>query len=168
MNDFALDDFEQRQKRDQYLLPWYDKFAEATVVDLDQEFQQLGIDTILVYRKSRQVLNVEEKIVRWPDRGYAYDAFAFEEYSCTLPQIETLGWMFTGKACRLLYCFTQKEGWLDCYWIDFRAVQKWFLQHRTEFGIFRNKEKNRSQGRVVPIDLVERVAQTMNFELGAP
>jgi hypothetical protein len=165
MNEFAADDMFQREKRERYILPWYESFANVTCVDTLREFQGLGIDTILIRHDNRHVVNVEEKVVRWP--GYKYEAFTLETDSCTVLDHESPGWMCYSRSDRLLYCFETEQGQLDCWWIDFPCLQKWFWERLEGFARFQMKEKNKTAGRVVPIEDVAAEVPLKNFSLPA-
>ena len=165
MNDFASDDAFQRAKRDELLLPgFYGEYAcEGRYVVVDKGRlatllqQRYAIDT-WVQGRDGTCIAIEEKIVRW--KGYRYHSFFFETRSCTVPGFESDGWMVYGKADYLLYCFTQADGGLECWLIEFPALQAWFWPRVEQFKLHVMDEKNRSEGRLVPTMMVHRAVRT--------
>jgi hypothetical protein len=159
VNDFREDNEWQRRLRDEILAPgFYGKFAvdgRYVVIDKGVLATQLqrdyAVDTVAQGRNGAAIF-IEEKIVRW--KGRSYSAFALETKSCTLPGIEKPGWMFYGRADFLLYAFQQANGDLICWLIDFPKLQEWFWPLETSFPTFQMSERNRSSGRVVPIEAV--------------
>ena len=164
MNAFLDDDAYQRHMRDTVLVPAFYElrfYGRFRFFDGDMDHQNRGIDTV-VYLDGRPIY-IEEKIVRW--KGRKYDAFALETESCTVKGHEKPGWMHYGEADRLLYCFAMEAGWLDCWWLDFGALQKWFWPLEDTFPVFQMDTKNRSAGRVVPIMAVRKAVAWKNFQL---
>lgn len=165
MNDFHDDDKWQRDQRDRILAPgFYGRYAvSGRYVVLDKGRmanilqQRFAVDTIVQGRDGAAIC-IEEKIVRW--KGYRYECFALETKSCTVPGHESPGWMFYGEADYLLYCFQQENDDLDCWLIDFPQLYDWFWPRESTFPIFRNEKKNRTLGRVVPIEDVRRAVST--------
>jgi hypothetical protein len=74
--------------------------------------------------------------------------------SCTVQGLERKGWMATGQADRLLYCFEQEGDTLSCWWMDFPALREWFWSVESSFAEFQMTKRNQTAGRVVPIQMV--------------
>lgn len=165
MNDFATDNAWQRGVRDRTLGPnFYGKYAvdgRYVVIDKGALATQLqreyAVDTVMQGRAGAAIF-VEEKIVRWKERHYT--AFALETMSCTVPGHEKEGWMCYGRADYLLYAFQQENCDLDCWLIDFPKLKEWFWPLERTFPTFRMRKRNRSAGRVVPIDDVKAAVPT--------
>ena len=129
--------------------------------------QRRGIDSI-GWRGEKQI-TFDEKIVEWP--GYPYTAFALEDISNTITGAD--GWMRWGMARWLLYCFSNhNDTALSCYAIDFPALKAWFWEKLREdpdaFPVSRSREWNRTQVRIVDIDLVRSAVSTKCFVLAEP
>jgi hypothetical protein len=171
MNDFHSDNAWQRRVRDEVLAPqFYGRYAkEGRYVFVDKGRlasilqKRYAVDTVLQARDG-SALCIEEKIVRWP--GYKYACFCLETKSCTLPGLESPGWMFYGEADYILYCFHQDDGGLDCWLIDFPKLQQWFWPRESGFTPFHMKTKNRTFGRKVPIANVHRAVPTWRKVIG--
>lgn len=174
MNDFQRDNAWQRKVRDEVLGPgFYGNYAiNGRYVHIDKGRlasilqKRYAVDTI-VQGKDGAAICIEEKIVRWP--GYRYQSFTLETKSCTIPGRESPGWMLYGEADFLLYCFSQETGDLDCWLIDFPALQKWFWPRETTFPIFQMKDTlNKSAGRKVPVADVHRGVPTWRRRISHP
>lgn len=173
MNDFRTDDLWQKSVRDEVLVPgFYGKYAtDGRYVMIDkgnlasQIQRDFAVDTIAQGRDGSAVC-IEEKIVRW--KGRPYTAFFLETKSCTVPGREKTGWMFYGRADFLLYCFHQEDGGLDAWLIDFPKLQKWFWPIADTFPASRMSDKNRTEGRVVPIDGVSGGVPTKHYTIPGP
>jgi hypothetical protein len=155
MNDYLDDDAFQRERRDALLRPlFYDRwFPYQYRFVTDRDMQGQGIDTVLMPDGGIKMVRIDEKIVRWP--GYRYRAFSLETRSCTVAGFEKPGWMFSGEADILLYCFARPDDALSCWWIDMAALQKWFWPKEQTFAPFRMSEHNQTMGRVVLIQAVQ-------------
>ena len=171
MNDFHCDNAWQKQMRDEILAPYfYSKHAaEGRYVFLDKGRlatilqRRYAVDTILQGRKGAAVC-IEEKIVRWP--GYEYSSFCLETKSCTVPGYESDGWMVYGKADFLFYCFQQEMPvCLNCWLVDFPKLQEWFWPIVGEFKTFRIPTQNRTEGRLVPVDIVREHVPTWRYRV---
>jgi len=161
VNEFLSDDKFQRAKRDTILVPFlYDRYfwERYRLLDGEWDYQSRGIDT-LIFNGTGAPTHIEEKIVR-----EKHTAFALETKSCTVEGYEKPGWMFYGEADRMLFCFTVPKG-LDCWWIDFPALQQWFWPQEKNFATFQMKTRNRTAGRVVPIDAIPYAILIRNFHL---
>jgi hypothetical protein len=166
-NDFARDDAWQRTVRDGVLVPWYAKtFANFVLLDglgLARILQKRdGVDTVV--QSIDGAIFIEEKIVRWP--GFQYTDYCIETQSCTTPGHESPGWITTGRADRLLYCFEQADGGLHAHWIDFPKLRAWFLPRQEEFATWGPLETlNGSKGRKVPIAAVAAAVPVKRYSL---
>lgn len=144
MNEFRRDDTWSRQKRDEYLKPHYTihseegRFVFCDKGDLAKELQQAAVDTIMQGEEGR-VWAIEEKIVRW--KGRRYTAFALETWSCTVPERERQGWMYTAKCDVLLYCFEQADKSLLCYAIPFQRLQQRSKMNQAEQVVHTTPER---------------------------
>jgi hypothetical protein len=169
-NHFREDDKWQRGIRDRILCPvFYRSYAvEGRYVVVDKGRlatllqRRCAVDTFL-QGEAGACLCAEEKIVRWPKRGVAYDAYALETMSCTVPGHESPGWMRYGRADLLVYCFHQADDSLIVHVIPFRPLQQWFWPNETRFSTFGPLDtRNRSMGRVV---LISDVADEIGVEI---
>ena len=172
MNDFTKDDLWQKSMRDRFLVPGFyknyamegryvlmDKGRMATIIQ-----RRFAADTV-IQGKYGEAVFVEEKIVRWPERGVPYTAFSLETHSCTNPGRESDGWMVYGEADYLMYCFENQRGFLDCHLMDFQALKEWFKPLEKTFPTFKMKHTiNKSAGRVVPIDKVKAAVPSWMFK----
>ena len=181
MNDFKSDDVWQKSVRDAVLAPgFYKQYSEegryvfidkgSLAMDLQRKF---AVDTI--YQSDDGVaVCVEEKIVRWP--GYHYNSYTLETDSCTNPGYESQGWMHYGKADYLLYCFVTNVGAEKCkcnewcgkckiraHLIKFDELQKWFWPIVEDFSVFQMKTKNKTKGRIVPIEKVKNAIPVYRY-----
>lgn len=158
MSEFAHDDAWGKQVRDDLVLPLYRRWCpEGRYVLADEgpvaeRINKGGVDTILQLPGNR-IATVDEKIVRWP--GYVHDAYALEEWSCTVPGRERDGWMAHPGAAWLLYVFVLDEAATsgEAHLIPFARLQKWFYE-RDRFAGYRTSttdQVNRSQSRLVPV-----------------
>lgn len=168
-NDFHSDDAWQRSVRDTVLVPlFYERPQAGRYVLLDKgRFatfiqRRTAADTI-VQSRDGGVVAIEEKIVRW--KGRAYTAFCLETESCTVEGHESPGWMRYGEADYLLYCFQQLDRSLSCYLIEFQPLKAWFWTCEDAFPAFQMNERNRTKGRVVPIDAVCAAVPVVSFSL---
>lgn len=164
MNEFIADDVWQRRMRDEILVPgFYQRVFHGKfhLFDRMMDAQHQGIDTVV--ERGDELIYIEEKIVRY--KGRRYEAFALETKSCTVKGREKDGWMVTGKADILLYCFETFESRLDCWWLDFPALKAWFLPIADRFAFSRTEQINRSEVRVVPIMDVRKAVPWKNFQL---
>lgn len=110
--------------------------------------KRLAIDTIL--QKRDESICIEEKIERWP--GYKRPNFFLETDSCTVPGLESLGWMHYAEADTLLYAFElETRDGLDVYLIPFEPLKAWFWQHHTAYRAHTMNQSNHTRGRLVPI-----------------
>ena len=106
--------------------------------------------------------DIEEKVVRWPIKtGKPHTAFYYETESCSLPGLITPGWIQDSEAECLMYAFEIPGRGLDIYFSkQFQEIKTRFWQamekDRNCFHPHRNKGKNESQGRLVPIGLIIR------------
>jgi hypothetical protein len=155
VNDFRQNNEWQLHKRDKILVPFfYEKYYAGRYRFANAAEQRAGIDTIVQGKNGPRT--IEEKIVEWI--GEPYRSFALETESCTLPGSERDGWMKTGTAQLLLYCFENQDGDLDPWLIAFQELKDWFWPVAESFYGFHLEERNRSRGRVVPIrDVVAAV-----------
>jgi hypothetical protein len=187
MNDFRSDDTWQREKRDQLLIPFYEKrFENFICLDPDESRgedcilaiqKELGVDTLVVARPGEAPVGIEEKIVRWPKaKGEAHTAYALETTSCTLPGRESEGWMFYSAADTLLYAFEQEDGSLLIDMIAMRPLKRWFFSEMPErsrtsdpyyrfknYARHRMSNRNQSEVRVVPIKDVHQALGEKNI-----
>jgi len=165
MNDFYIDDRYQREKRDAILIPYfYERWfgGHYQLCDGKPDLQSRAIDTI-IFRDKEQT-TIEEKIVR-----EKHDAITLETKSCTVEGYEKTGWMFYGEADRLLWCFPLGIEGLDCWWIDFPALQKWFWPREKTFPPFKMKTKNQTEGRVVKLAAIKNAGlHILNFQVEKP
>ena len=156
---FTSDNDWQRRMRDTILKPYYYEVRLAGQYEFIEHGDPRsvgGVDTIVRGK------TIDEKIVRWPrapdgtPRRDAYDAFALETMSCTTDGREWPGWMQTNKVDFLFYCFAdaaQKR--LDCYLINFPALQKWFYeQDHEQWPLWHSEQVNGTECRIVPINQV--------------
>ncbi|WP_166294358.1 hypothetical protein [Bradyrhizobium sp. 2S1] len=169
MNDFRRDDKWQRQMRDEYLVPFYRRSYSGFLLLDDGRFsrqqQEGGIDTLL-WRADRIPISVEEKIVRCRPRRDPYDAISLETDSCTAPGFMRSGWMWYARCDVLLYCLHQRDGSLDCLWIDFPKLHEWFWPRVKEFAPTRMDDTiNKTECRVVPIEVITAAVQVNRFRL---
>ena len=174
---FERDDEWQRDLRNRVIVPFYQQRTRGRFVLLDGDGpglakelqQQHGVDTLLQARDGRAI-GVEEKLIRWPERGRAYTAFALETMSNINAGRERDGWMKTSSADYLLYGFEQPDGTVDAYLIDFPALRRWFEPREKTFATFETDSTadspNTSVGRVVPIADVMNNVQAWKIELG--
>ena len=172
----APDTYVERSKhslmmRDKILVPQFykKKFDRYELMDGPEhrQEQRQGIDAIGWIGKKQ--FTFDEKIINWP--GYPYGAFALEDISNTITGAD--GWMRWGTALWLLYCFSNFDDTeLTCYAIGFLALKAWFWEKLSEdpeaFPISRSREWNRTQVRVVDIDLVRNAVPTKYFVLTDP
>lgn len=173
IDDFYASDRWQKKVRNAILVPQYYKGKQFVLLDKGDIAKllqtQYGIDTF-VQSKGGRVYGIDEKIVQWPkDRTKAYDAYALETRSCTKPGREKDSSMRYGMADFLLYCFQLQNLDLDCHLIDFQKLKEWFWPvHETfpKFGPL--KTRNATEGRVVPISVVDANVRTWSFRLLSP
>lgn len=172
LNDFHSDDAWQRGIRDAILVPqFYEARTPGRFVLMDKgrlaNFLQrrMAVDTV-VQARDGGVVSIEEKIVRWP--GKRYSAYSLETESCTIPGRESPGWMAYGDADYLLYCFQQADDGLLCHLIDFQRLREWFWPLEETFPVFQMRQRNRTRGRVVPMDAVRDAVPVSVFSLTAP
>ena len=175
-DEIAPDTYVERSKhslmmRDKILVPQFykKKFDRYELMDGPEHRreQRQGIDAIGWIGKKQ--FTFDEKIINWP--GYPYSAFALEDISNTITGAD--GWMRWGIALWLLYCFSNSNDTvLTCYAIDFQALKAWFWEKLREdqdaFPASRSREWNRTQVRVVDIDLVRNAVPTKYFVLTDP
>ena len=155
MNDFYQDDTWQKGRRDAILVPHFygPRATEGRYVFMDKgRFASLlqkryAVDTIA--QKGEDTIAIEEKIVRW--KGKHLQRFCLETRSCTLPGLESDGWMVYGRADYLLYCFEQPDGSLDCHLIDFTQLRAWFEKNQERYQIHTMPSQNRTESRLVDI-----------------
>jgi hypothetical protein len=173
MDTFTASNSWQRMMRDQILKPYfYDQRFPGRyrfVDDGKNDMQLRGIDTIV--QTGGVEVTIDEKIVHWPrDREFAYDAFALETWSCTVLGRERRGWMYTGEATHLMYCFAcpQSEVALDCYLMNFQKMKGWFAAEDVErWARTVTTEINETECRVVPIsDVLEAGIPTRRYRFG--
>ncbi len=153
MNDFIIDDVEQREVRNQLLIPnLYERFfaGRYAVADSDMALQKRGIDTVVKNKKSD--VYIEEKIVRW--KGRTYTAVCLETKSCTLPGLESPGWMHYSEADFLLYCMRTECGNLDIYLMQLQHLKEWFWEKYNSWPLHVEKDRNRTASRIVPLDAI--------------
>jgi hypothetical protein len=167
----------QRKLRDKILIPgFYERYygGHYRLLDDDRSMQDRGVDTIVEW-PDRPPLWIEEKIVDWPllddkitPRESGYTAFTLETKSCTVPGFESKGWMVYCEAHYLLYCLANfAETLLECYLIDMPKLKEWFWsQNHERWYLWRSKEKNRTECRVVPILEIRNYVRMQPFELG--
>ena len=153
MNDFIIDDVEQREVRNQILVPtFYERFfaGRYAFADSDMALQKRGIDTVIKNKKSD--VYIEEKIVRW--KGRTYTAVCLETKSCTLPGLESAGWMHYSEADFLLYCMRTEDGSLNAYLIQFSLLKEWFWEKYDSWPLHVEKDRNRTASRIVSLDAI--------------
>lgn len=164
MRDFDRDNIWQRQVRDAVLAPqFYGSYAaDGRYVFIDKGRlaltlqKRFAVDTFVQGRDGAAIA-IEEKIVRW--KGYAYDSYALETHSCTVPGYESDGWMRYGCADFLLYAFMRPDR-LVVHLIDFPSLQAWFWRRVDTFPEFRMANtSNKSAGRKTPIAAVRQAAE---------
>jgi hypothetical protein len=164
MNDFFVDDIEQKTVRNQLLTSnLYERFfaGRYNFADSDMALQKRGIDTVV--RNKRSDVYIEEKIVRW--KGRVYTAICLETKSCTLPGLDSPGWMHYGEADFLLYCMRTEGGGLDAYLIQFPHLKKWFWEKYDSWPLHVEKERNQTASRIVPLDEIRAdVGVTEGFD----
>jgi len=114
--------------------------------------KQFAVDTIVQSRKGDAVC-IEEKIVRWP--GYAHTSLTLETKSCTIPGLESDGWMVYGKADLLNYAMCQEDGNVLVHLIDFAKLQKVFWPVHQQFRETVTEQNNRTACRVVPLKWIK-------------
>ena len=167
MNDFAADDRWQREMRDRFLFGnLYPRFATKFMPVDSQSMQCSGIDTVVQWRGQDRLCYVDEKIVRWPTdrsgspRERGYNAFFIETKSCTLPGHESSGWIHHAATDQILYCFAGRPPaeTMVCHLIDMGDLRRWFAANEARYPLSRMPDKNRSEGRIVPILDVYRKA----------
>lgn len=174
MNDFHANNAWQRNIRDNILKPYfYDVHAVGgRYVFLDkgalstQLQREYAVDTVVQGRSGAAVF-VEEKIISKRERPLT--AFFLETDSCTVPGHQKEGWMHYGKADKLLWCFEQKDGSLDCYMLDFQKLKTWFWTCYEKYPAFTMREQNKTRGRLVPIvDVLAVLPGTLRFTVREP
>jgi hypothetical protein len=111
----------------------------------------------------------EEKIARWPEDGKPHTAFYYETESCSRPGLITPGWMRDSEAEYLMYAFEIHKRGLDIYLSDFQKLKQefWKALERDPrcFECHRNRGRNESQGRIVPISFTTKATYTKRFFL---
>jgi hypothetical protein len=170
MNDYQRDDAWQREMRDTFLVPYYGKkFAGFVLLDkgpFARDQQRRGVDT-LFWDDELALFGIEEKIVRYKDR--AYSAICLETETCTKPGRIARGWMWYSAADYLLYGMQTAAGDLDCLWIDFAALHKWFWPREKDFRISVMADTiNQTASRLVPIEAIAENVQLRRFTLVKP
>jgi hypothetical protein len=168
---FHVDNEWQSRMRDAILQPFYERAypGQYEFIEHCDPRGGGGVDTIVNGRK------VDEKIVRWPRNGDGtprakpYNAFALETMSCTVEGLERDGWMKTNVVHYLLYCFSAfHEHSMNCYQIEFKPLQEWFLPRESEWPCWRSKEVNRTECRIVPIIEVRANVPVKHSRLARP
>lgn len=157
MNDFRRDDQWQKEMRGAFLVPFYRRYRGLMLLDegrFAELLQKDGCDT-LVWKYDHHPIAVEEKIVRSPQGREPYTAICLETESCTVPGYISRGWMWYSKADVLFYCMHQANDTLDCLWIDFPKLHKWFWLREKQFPLSVLADTiNQTASRVVPIDSI--------------
>ncbi len=157
-NNFFVNDKDQKEIRDRFLVPFYNKFAQkGQYVFIDKSScsmhiqKQIKIDTIVLSQKGGTVC-IEEKIATWPQyKNKPHTAFFLETDSCTNPGHLSPGWMKNGMADYLLYCFVTRMSNLDIYLLNFPELKKWFWRVWKNYPEHTMKEQNRTRGRLADI-----------------
>ena len=152
---FAGDDKYQRELRDRYLLPYYERMAhEGRYITADGSSgtasmlqREMHVDTLVQTKDS--LVSIDEKIVRWP--GYEYEQYALESWSCTIPGKHSLGWMYTCRADLIAYCFERPDGLL-MHLLPFGKLQAFFIESKNEYRTWRSEQINRTECRLVDIE----------------
>jgi len=138
----------QLRMRNRFLPFYYRReFSEYEFIKYGDARAEGGVDTIADGKR------IDEKIVQWPKppRDTPYDAYTLEEWSCTVPDRISPGWMMTNEVEFLLYCFASKdEQELICHLLDFGELWKWFWPRVESWPKWISDEINRTQCRVVP------------------
>jgi hypothetical protein len=168
MNDFHHDDQWQRQQRDEFLVPFYQRRYSGFVLFDAGRFakmqQQAGCDT-LVWRADLTPTAIEEKIVRPPLMRGPYTAICLETESCTEPGHISRGWMWYSTADVLLYGMLGVDDTLDCLWIDFPKLHRWFWPREKRFPLHVMPTENKTASRVVPIDDIAAAVPMHRFTM---
>lgn len=171
-NDFHSDDEFQRRVRDEILIPqFYETRFDGRFVLLDKgRFstilqRRFAVDTV-VQSKDGMAVAIEEKIVRWP--GYPYQSYFLETDSCTVSGHDSKGWMHYAEADYLFYCFQQEDGGLSADLIEFQKLKEWFWPRAEAFKFSRMQTKNRTAGRLVPIQAVRDAVPVSRLRFAPP
>lgn len=156
INNFFLNDHDQRKVRDAVLFPYYARTYEHFVpLDGKSEcsmlLQRNGADTAVRTKRGR-TLYIEEKIVKWP--GYQYASICIETESCTLPGLVSPGWACHAKSELLNYCMMEPLC-LRRWQFDFQALLPWFWPLAETFREHVMPDGNRTRCRLVPIEQIK-------------
>ncbi len=112
---------------------------------------------------------VEEKVVRWPENNRPHKAFYYETESCSRSGLITPGWMQDSETEYLMYAFEILDCGLDIYLSAFQKLKTKFWEELNKnpycFKCHRNRGKNESQGRIVPISFTTNATYTKRFLL---
>lgn len=170
MNEFDRQNEWQRSMRDTILKPFYRRFCdEGRFVFIEKSRcstllqKRLAVDTVAQSKRGGSIC-VEEKLVRFPKNGRPLSRFFLETESCTIPGIESPGWMRYADADLLLYGFQTGPDLpsFDCYIIDFQKLKEWFWGRFEAFQEYTMPDTiNRTRGRLVPISDVAASVPTM-------
>jgi hypothetical protein len=163
---FARDDAWQARIAARFLDPLYELCGwRVNRYPGDHEQQRKHVDVLLT--REREQLRVDEKIIRGRRDGLPATKISFETMSCTQPGAEAPGWGaqdVQNDAAILHVCFADtpdldEQSWtrvqsLDCVWIPFQPLRKWFWRMDGERRWERqhNGQANGSISHKVPID----------------
>ena len=158
VNDYVLNNEQQRVIRDRILKPWYRKMKpESNIVFLDdtplmEDIQQaFGID-VIIQDLDKPPVAIEEKIANW--KGVVYDALTLETWSCSIEGYEKRGWMYTSRCDYLFYGHIQEnERSILLYMIPFKPLQEWFFDQDRYMKYYESTQpdKNKSKTRVTKV-----------------
>ena len=164
----------QTEQRDRILKPFfYDRYCPGQYRFLDNNNPaERYADTLMQSADGQKI--IEEKIVHWPidkftrlPKEKAYDRFALETMTCTVPGYERRGWMHTSVADYLIYAFSvpKSEIGLDVYIMNMQPLKQWFWELGEDAWPYSiTEEDNRTLCRIVPIaDVVANVSTTRHL-----
>jgi len=141
-----------REIRDTYLVRFYGKYSsDGRYVFVDRSHcsdiiqKHLHVDTIM-QRSNGTSTCIEEKA----ERRFTGN-LALETESCTVPGHESEGWMKTGKADLLLYCFPDGTDAVQAYVMDFQELKAWFWTIDWTYREYTMPHNNRTRMRLVPL-----------------
>jgi hypothetical protein len=166
---FDHDNAWQRERRDRFLVPFYERWADGSKYVLIDKGRcasivqrRIAADTVATHRKATWF--IEEKICRQP-----FPNFFLETDSCTTPGKESQGWMHYGEADLLFYCFAddpEDTTLLDAYLIDFQKLKQWFwpLEETWESRTV-SYTLNHSRGRIVPRQVLHQALCPLRFTI---
>lgn len=162
MNDFWADNDGQRKVRDAVLIPHLYKqiSMQGRFVCADKgrfaELLQRRSDVDTIVEREDGLVAVEEKIVRW--KGRVYTAVTLETDSCTLPGLESPGWMHYCEADKLLWVMCQGDGTVIYHVFGLPELKAAFWgaleKYPDLFPVHIEPSRNRTRSRVVDIEWI--------------